>query len=123
MIPSVLRRLFCSTFLLGTSLCIAAPGPGIQQATFLPLEVGTEIFHFTTNMVGGQPTMIDFQHGYLYVGSAHSLDNSVTSKAIWISLANPRSPTVITQINTGGNKPHMAAFYRDRLVDGFQSGN
>ncbi len=123
MIRSVLRRLFGSAFLLGTSLCIAAPGPGIQQVTFLPSEVGTEIFHFTTNMVGGQPTMIDFQHGYLYVGSAHSLDNTVTSKAIWISLANPRSPTVITQINTGGNKPHMAAFYRDRLIDGFQSGN
>ena len=101
----------------------AAPGPGINQATFLASEVGKEIFTFSNSMVGGQPTMIDFQHGYLYIGSAHSLDNTVPTKAIWISLANPRSPTVITQINTGGNKSHMAAFFRDRMLDGFQSGN
>jgi DNA-binding beta-propeller fold protein YncE len=117
------RRVAGLSCLLAGGAVLAGPGPGINQPTFLPSEVGTEIFNFTTNMTGGQPTMVDFQHGYLYVGSAHSLDNTITSKAIWINFTNPRSPSVITQINTGGNKPHMAAFFRDRMVDGFQSGN
>lgn len=120
----VLRRLAGFACLLGGCVvALAGPGPGINQATFLPSEVGTEIFNFPTSMVGGQPTMIDFQHGYLYVGSAHSLDNTIPSKAIWINFTNPRSPTLITQVNTGGNKPHMIAFYRDRMIDGFQSAN
>lgn len=112
-----------AAILLGSHAADAAPGPGITQATFLASEIGKEIYQFSHSVVGGQPTMIDFQHGYLYIGAAHSLDNSIPSRVNWINISNPRSPTIITQVNTGGNKPHLAAFYRDRMIDGFQSGN
>src|SRR6185295_2232985 len=119
---SALGRISGLIWLLSGCSLMARPGPGIVQPTFLPSEVGTEIFTFTTNVVGGQPTMVDFQHGYLYIGAAHSLNGVLPSKVNWINFSNPRSPSVITSVNAGGNKPHMAAFYRDRMIDGFQSG-
>src|SRR6185436_18444602 len=118
----VLRRLTGVVWLSCACIAFAGPGPGIVQPTFLPSEVGTEIFTFPTNVIGAQPTMVDFQHGYLYVGAAHSLDGTLPSRVNWINFSNPRSPAVITQIIAGGNKPHMAAFFRDRMIDGFQSG-
>src|SRR5262245_3070889 len=114
----MLACLFAMTF-LGQFAAFGGPGPGINQVTFLPSEVGTEIFNFPTNVAAGQPTSIDFQHGYLYIGAAHSLDNTIPGKASWINFTNPRSPTVIAQVTAGGNKPHMIAFYRDRMIDGF----
>src|SRR5438309_888458 len=113
--------------LAGVLLCAvganAAPGPGINQVTFLGSEVGTEIFNFPTNVVGAQPTVVDFQHGYLVINAAHSLDSSLSGRVNWYSFSNPRNPTLISQVTTGGNKPHMIAFYRDRMVDGFQANN
>ena len=67
--------------------------------------------------------MNDFQYGYLFIEAAHSLDGTMSGKASWYNFSNPRSPTLITQVTTGGNKPHMIAFYRDRMVDGFQANN
>ena len=101
----------------------AAPGPGINQVTFLPSEVGTEIYNFPTNVVGAQPTVNDFQMGYLVINAAHSLDDSLSGRCSWFNFSNPRNPTLITQVTTGGNKPHMIAFFRDRMVDGFQANN
>lgn len=101
----------------------AAPGPGINQVTFLASEVGTEVFNFPTNLVGAQPTVNDFQQGYLVISAAHSLDGTLPGRVSWFNFTNPRSPTLITQVTTGGNKPHMIAFYRDRMVDGFQANN
>jgi cytochrome c peroxidase len=108
---------------LGASIAIAAPGPGINQATFQPSEVGTEIYNFSNSVVGAQPTMNDFQYGYLFIEAAHSLDDAVSGKATWFDFSNPRNPTLIYQTTAGGNKPHMIAFYRDRMIDGFQNNN
>src|SRR5262245_12050023 len=91
----------------GTSLANAGPGPGITQTTFLPSEIGTEIFNFPNTQVGFQPTVVDFQHGYLCVNAAHSLDSTVSGRVSWFNFSNPRNPTLITQVTTGGNKPHM----------------
>src|SRR5688572_16027544 len=102
-----LVSLICAATLLGSCAVGAAPGPGINQVTFQPSEVGKEIFQFTNSVVGAQPTMIDFQHGYLYIGAAHALNNSIPSRINWINISNPRSPTIIRQVTTGGNKPHM----------------
>src|ERR1041384_940796 len=81
---------------LGASIAIAAPGPGINQATFQPSEVGTEIYNFSNSVVGAQPTMADFQHGYLVINAAHSLDGTQSGRVSWINFSNPRSPSLIT---------------------------
>ena len=101
----------------------AGPGPGITQATFLPSEVGTEIYNFSNSIVGAQPTVADFQHGYLVINAAHSLDGTQSGRVNWINFSNPRNPSLIAQVTAGGNKPHMIAFYRDRMIDGFQANN
>jgi hypothetical protein len=98
----------------------AAPGPGINQVTWLPSEVGHEIYTFSNSVVGAQPTMNDFQWGYLIIEAAHSLDDSQHSLASWFNFSNPRNPVLISQVNAANNKPHMVAFYRDRMIDGFQ---
>jgi len=103
------------SFGLVTFNASAAPGPGINQVTFLASEVGTEIFNFPTNVVGAQPTVNDFQMGYLVISAAHSLDDSLPGRVSWFNFSNPRNPTLITQVTTGGNKPHMIAFYRERI--------
>ncbi len=98
----------------------AAPGPGLKQVTWNSNEIGTEVFRFPPAEVGPQPTFADFQHGYLYIGSAGAVNNSVPGQVNWYSLSNPRSPSRITAVAASGNKPHMAAFWNDRMIDGFQ---
>src|SRR4051812_42582167 len=95
----------------------AAPGPGLTQTTFTAAEVGTEVFRFPAASVGPQPTMIDFHHGYLYVGAAQSVDATVPGKVTWWNISNPRVPTLITSVAATGNKPHMAGFWADRMID------
>lgn len=99
----------------------AAPGPGLTQVTWNANEVGTEVFRFPAADVGPQPTFADFQHGYLYIGAAGAVNGSVPGQVNWYDLSNPRSPSKITSIPSGGNKPHMAAFWNDRMIDGFQA--
>ncbi|MEO5804745.1 MAG: LamG-like jellyroll fold domain-containing protein, partial [Verrucomicrobiota bacterium] len=118
---SLIIPLLSAAVWIGGYMANAAPGPGINQATFLPTEIGKEIYRFTNTIYGMQPTMIDFQHGYLFVEAAHSLDSSMAGKANWINFLNPRNPSLMTQVNAGGNKPHMISFYRDRMIDGFQA--
>jgi cytochrome c peroxidase len=98
----------------------AAPGPGLTQIRWRADEIGREIFRFLPESVGAQPTFVDFQHGYLYIGSAASLNGSVPGQVNWYDLSNPRQPVRISAIPASGNKPHMAAFWRDRMIDGFQ---
>ena len=97
---------------LVSSRCLsyAGPGPGITQATFLPSEVGTEVFNFSNSVVGAQPTVADFQHGYLVINAAHSLDGTQSGRVSWFNFSNPRSPSLITQVTTGGNKPTTQCF-------------
>src|SRR5437764_5857090 len=87
----------------------AAPGPGINQVTWLASEVGHEIYTFSNSIVGAQPTMNDFQWGYLVIGAAHSLDLSQPSKVSWYNFSNPRNPVLLSQVTGGNNKPHMIA--------------
>jgi DNA-binding beta-propeller fold protein YncE len=98
----------------------AAPGPGISQVTWQASEVGKEIYTFSNSVVGAQPTMNDFQWGYLVIEAAHSLDDAQHSVVSWFNFSNPRNPVLISQANAANNKPHMVAFYKDRMIDGFQ---
>src|SRR5436190_4117568 len=63
--------------LLGiTVVAKAAPGPGLNQVTWLASEVGKEVYTFSNAVVGAQPTMSDYQMGYLVIGAAHALNSS-----------------------------------------------
>src|SRR3954447_2332305 len=84
-------RLFCSGLLAPLSMLVAtaAPGPGIQQVTWAAGEVGHEVFTFSNSIVGAQPTMNDFQWGYLVIEAAHSLDVTQQGKVSWYDISNP----------------------------------
>ncbi|HSU53478.1 MAG TPA: LamG-like jellyroll fold domain-containing protein, partial [Candidatus Dormibacteraeota bacterium] len=97
-----------------------SPGPGIHQVTWSAAEVGHEVFTFSNSIVGAQPTMNDFQWGYLVIEAAHSLDDTQPGKVSWYDLSNPRSPALLFQGAGANNKPHVVAFYRDRMMDGYQ---
>src|SRR3954466_15525365 len=118
-------RLAAITFLYAGVVLTAsaASGPGIHQVTWAAGEVGHEVFTFSNSVVGAQPTMNDFQWGYLVIEAAHSLDNRQHSTISWYDLSNPRSPALLSQVTGGNNKPHVIAFYRDRMLDGFQGKN
>jgi hypothetical protein len=115
--PFTFHALFL-TFLL--PLTLAAAGPGIIQPTWLPSEVGHEVFTFSNSIVGAQPTMNDFQWGYLVIEAAHSLDDTQPGKVSWYDFSNPRNPTLLFQGAGANNKPHVIAFFRDRMMDGYQ---
>ncbi len=97
-----------------------ALGPGMTQPTFAANEINKEIFNFPNATVGEQPTLIEFQRGYLYIGAG---SDSPTTRTVgsWWNFSNPRTPTAI-QITpiSGGNKPHMACFWDDKFLDGTQ---
>jgi cytochrome c peroxidase len=112
---AALFALIFSTLTLG-----AAAGPGLHQVTWSASEVGHEIFTFSNSIVGAQPTMNDFQWGYLVIEAAHSLDLTQPGKVSWYDFSNPRSPTLLFQGAGANNKPHVIAFYRDRMMDGYQ---
>lgn len=65
--------------------------------------------------------MSDFQHGYLIIESAHSLDDTLAGRNSWYDFSSPRSPRLLAQASAGGNKPHMVGFYGSRMIDGFQA--
>ncbi len=97
-----------------------ALGPGITQPTFTAAEIGHELFNFPNATVGEQPTFVDFQRGYLYIGAG---SDSPTTRTIgsWWNFSNPRTPTLIQAINfASGNKPHMGCFWDDKFLDGTQ---
>src|SRR5262245_31794801 len=98
----------------------AASGPGLNQATWSASEIGHEIYTFSNSIVGAQPTMSDFQWGYLLIEAAHSLDNTQQGRISWYNFSNPRNPILISQALGGNNKPHMVSFFRDRMIDGYQ---
>src|SRR5437773_1705211 len=77
-------------FALGGVDVRAAPGPGLNQVTWLPSEIGHEVFTFSNSVVGAQPTMNDFQWGYLVIEAAHSLDVTQPGKISWYNFSNPR---------------------------------
>src|SRR5215831_3573584 len=108
----------CSRLVL--PLPSSAAGPGIVQPTWLPSEVGHEILTFSNSVVGAQPTMNDFQWGYLVIEAAHSLDDTQPGRISWYNFSNPRSPVLISQAAGANNKPHIISFFRDRMVDGYQ---
>src|SRR6059058_4740646 len=88
------------------SAAIAAPpGPGINQVTWAPSEIGKEIFVFSNSIVGAQPTMNDFQWGYLVIEAAHSLDDTQPGRVSWYDLSNPRNPVLVAQAAGANNKP------------------
>jgi hypothetical protein len=82
--------------------------------------VGHEIYTFSNSIVGAQPTMNDFQWGYLLIEAAHSLDDTQPGVISWYDFSNPRNPVLISQAPGANNKPHMVSFFRDRMVDGYQ---
>src|SRR5262245_66395713 len=104
---------FAGVVCLFTFAVSGAPGPGIQQVTWGAGEVGHEVFTFPNSVVGAQPTMNDFQWGYLVIEAAHSLDVSQQGKVSWYDISNPRSPSLVFQGTGLNNKPHVIAFYRD----------
>ncbi len=108
--------------ILATSV-LAAPGPGVVQPTWLASEIGKEIYTFDKTIIGYQPTMNAFEHGYLIIEAAHSVspDPTVSGKISWYDLSNPRSPVLLSQKTAGGNKPHMIAFWGSKMIDGFQN--
>ncbi|PWU16859.1 MAG: hypothetical protein C5B50_12625 [Verrucomicrobia bacterium] len=107
--------------LLSAPSAFCSPGPGLNQVTWLPSEVGTAVYTFAYTIVGKQPTMSDFQHGYLIIESAHSLDDTLPGRDSWYDFSSPRAPRLLAQASAGGNKPHMIAFYGSRMIDGFQN--
>ncbi|MGZ4975245.1 MAG: Ig-like domain-containing protein, partial [Limisphaerales bacterium] len=109
-------------FILATS-AFALPGPGVIQPTWLAGEVGKEIYTFDKTIIGYQPTMNAFEHGYLIIEAAHSVspDPTVSGKISWYDLSNPRSPVLLSQKTAGGNKPHMIAFWGSKMIDGYQN--
>ncbi len=106
-------------------MCVAgltqAAGPGIQQVKWSGGEVGREVVTFSNNTVGPQPTIADFQHGWLYIGAARSVDNSRQGVGSWWDVSNPRQPTLTTQKTIFNNKPHMLTFWEDKMLDGHQA--
>ncbi|MEM9015461.1 MAG: LamG-like jellyroll fold domain-containing protein [Verrucomicrobiota bacterium] len=102
-------------------------GQGINQATFTPAEIGTEIFQFpnepaglTEETVGLQPTIIDFQHGELHITAGRDGQGGEVALTWW-DLSDPRNPTFITKRELPfGNKPHSITFWDDRFVTGHQ---
>ena len=116
-----LLRLGAIAALLASSAQPArALGPGMTQPTFTAAEIGHEIFNFPNATVGEQPTIVEFQRGYLYIGAG---SDSPTTRTIgsWWNFSNPRTPVLIQAIPfSGGNKPHMAAFWDDKFLDGTQ---
>jgi DNA-binding beta-propeller fold protein YncE len=97
------------------------PGPGIQQATFTAAEIGREIFRFNNATIGDQPTMIEYQHGWLWIGAGGTSTVGPNIRQNWFDISNPRSPVLFRSIPSSGNKPHMAAFWADRMIDGYQA--
>lgn len=106
-------------------------GQGINQVTFTPAEIGTEIFAFPNEpigvneeTVGIQPTIIDFQHGELYIAAGrHGQGGTPGGEAnlTWWNVSNPRTPTFIKkEVLPNGGKPHSITFWGDRFVTGHQ---
>jgi len=106
---------FFAWFLVVSPSLFAAPGPGINQTTWAANEVGREAFIFPASATGPQPTMADFQHGYLYIGAANSVDKQTPGFLSWWDLSNPRNPNMVIRRQAGGNKPHVAAFWEDKM--------
>ena len=97
-------------------------GPGLTQATFTSAEIGHEVFTFPNATVGEQPTIVEYQRGYLYIG-AGSDSGTTRTVATWYNFSNPRNPTVlfnVPNVSGRGNKPHMASFWDDKFLDGTQ---
>src|SRR3954468_18867282 len=80
LLPIVLPLIFCALLTFPVN---AAPGPGINQVTWSAAEVGKEIYTFSNSIVGAQPTMNDFQWGYLVIEAAHSLDDTQPGRVSW----------------------------------------
>ncbi len=100
----------------------AALGPGLTQATFTSAEIGKEVFTFPNATVGEQPTIVEYQRGYLYIG-AGSDSGTTRTVASWYNFSNPRNPTLlfnVANVTGRGNKPHMASFWLDQFLDGTQ---
>ncbi|HEY1084157.1 MAG TPA: hypothetical protein VGE29_17970, partial [Prosthecobacter sp.] len=98
---------------------------GITQPTFTAAEVGTVIFQFTNDTgtptsVGLQPSMADFQHGKLHIGSGKDSAGG-TPLVTWWNMANPRVPVLEQSIElTTGNKPHFITFWGTKFTPGHQ---
>lgn len=123
-LPNLFRTaLFLLAGLSGTRAL--AQVNGITQPTFTAAEVGTVIFQFTNDIntptsVGLQPSMADFQHGKLHIGSGKDSAGG-TPLVTWWNMANPRVPVLEQSIElTTGNKPHFITFWGTKFTPGHQ---
>ena len=107
------------TAMVGLSASLRAQ-TGITQPTFTAAEIGTVIYQFDNAVVGLQASMVDFQHGKLYLGSGKDSAGG-TPLVQWWNLSNPRLPVLETSVTlTTGNKPHFCTFWGNKFTPGHQ---
>lgn len=98
-------------------------GPGLVQVTFCSLGED-EVWDpgdsddpnglLGNEVLGLQPTIIDFQYGWLYVGSGGAI-----SDHHWIDVSDPLDPVFkYYDRSAQGNKPHVISFWRDTTSTG-----
>ena len=93
-------------------LPLADPGPGMVQPVGIP--AGEVVCEFDPQSLGGQPTMADFQHGWLYIVTGGFTPTQI-SQHNWFDVSSPVDPLLAATAPSAANKPHGIGFW-DRYI-------